>query len=120
MSYKITHDATLSPSTASTKIQFLESFYATSDTESKHEEYVENFTPDATLIMGPKMANGSDGISFPPSSLSLPHYLSIHICTKEGRQVLMVYRNPHPPPRSLDTCRSPETFSREGIFRGRE
>lgn len=61
MAYKITHDASLSPTSARTKLHFLEAFYSTSDTESKHEEYVSSFTPDATLVMGSKVANGTDG-----------------------------------------------------------
>lgn len=91
MSYKISHDPSLSPSSANAKIQFLESFYATSDTESKHEEYVTNyFTPDATLIMGPKMANGTDGIYtllLPPLSIYLSTWL--YICIYERGRMLI-------------------------------
>lgn len=42
-------------------IAFMQSFYATSDTESSHDAYVDSFTDDATLIMGPKTAKGSSG-----------------------------------------------------------
>lgn len=67
MSYQIAHNPAFSPPTAEPKLAFLSSFYQTSDTESKHDEYVSDFfTPDATLIMGSKTAVGSDGI------LSLP------------------------------------------------
>lgn len=62
MSYKITYDATLSPPRAPALVAFMEDFYRTSDTESQHEKYVQNFTDDATLIMGPKQAKGSDGM----------------------------------------------------------
>ncbi|KAF3006636.1 hypothetical protein E8E13_007856 [Curvularia kusanoi] len=41
---------------------FFEKFYATSDTPDAHEEYVENFTKDAVLIMASKKATGSDEI----------------------------------------------------------
>ena len=61
MSYNISHNPLVSPITALTKIDFLKSFYGTSDTESKHDDYVDSFTPDATLIMGPKTAKGTDG-----------------------------------------------------------
>lgn len=66
MSYKITTDPTLSPPSANAMISFMESFYQISDNESQHAQYVASFTPDATLIMGPKVANGADG-SLPPS-----------------------------------------------------
>lgn len=62
MSYQIAHTPELSPPSAATKISFLEAFYGTSDTESKHDEYVTYFAEDATLIMGSKVANGSDGM----------------------------------------------------------
>ncbi|KAF7172811.1 hypothetical protein CNMCM5623_004947 [Aspergillus felis] len=61
MSYKITTDSTLSPPSANAMISFMESFYQISDNESQHAQYVASFTPDATLIMGPKVANGADG-----------------------------------------------------------
>lgn len=62
MSYKITYDTTLAPPRAPALIAFMEDFYRTSDTESQHEKYVQSFTEDATLIMGPKQAQGSDGM----------------------------------------------------------
>jgi hypothetical protein len=62
MSYKITHDTNLAPARAPALIAFMEDFYRTSDTESQHEKYVQSFTDDATLIMGPKQAQGSDGM----------------------------------------------------------
>ncbi|KAI9931844.1 hypothetical protein AWENTII_001498 [Aspergillus wentii] len=61
MSYKITTDPALSPSNAQSMISFMESFYQTSDTEALHTKYVASFTDNATLIMGSKVANGSDG-----------------------------------------------------------
>ncbi|OAL53087.1 hypothetical protein IQ07DRAFT_533759 [Pyrenochaeta sp. DS3sAY3a] len=42
--------------------QFFESFYAISDTPDAHNEYIKNFTKDATLIMATKKAVGSDEI----------------------------------------------------------
>lgn len=64
MTYQITHTPTLSPPNAQEKISFLESFYRTSDTEAEHDAYVASFTDDATLIMGSKVAVGSDGRPF--------------------------------------------------------
>lgn len=61
MTYQITHTPTLSPPNAQEKLSFLESFYRTSDTEAQHDAYVASFTSDATLIMGSKVAVGSDG-----------------------------------------------------------
>ncbi|RHZ56915.1 uncharacterized protein CDV56_105978 [Aspergillus thermomutatus] len=94
MSYKITADPTLSPPTATAMISFLESFYQTSDTESQHSQYVASFTPDATLIMGPKVANGADEI------LTLRHSLWTHVASRKhfpqkiyfgGERELMLY-----------------------------
>lgn len=62
MSYKITYDTNLAPPRAPALIAFMEDFYRTSDTESQHEKYVQSFTEDATLIMGPKQAQGADGM----------------------------------------------------------
>ena len=62
MSYEITADDSLSPSTKPQILSFLSTFYQTSDTESAHDKYVSSFTSDATLIMGAKKATGSDGI----------------------------------------------------------
>ncbi|RHZ46322.1 hypothetical protein CDV55_100670 [Aspergillus turcosus] len=94
MSYKITTDPTLSPPTANAMISFMESFYQISDTESQHEQYVASFTPDATLIMGPKVANGADEI------LTLRHSLWTHVASRKhypqkiyfgGERELMLY-----------------------------
>ena len=41
--------------------KFFEDFYALSDTPGKDEEYAQQFTKDATLIMGPKKTKGHDG-----------------------------------------------------------
>jgi hypothetical protein len=43
--------------------KFFEEFYATSDTPSAHEDYVQYFTKDATLIMASKKVVGSEGLS---------------------------------------------------------
>ncbi|RAL09974.1 uncharacterized protein BO97DRAFT_407284 [Aspergillus homomorphus CBS 101889] len=77
MTYQITTEGTLSPPTAPGIISFLESFYRTSDTESAHEQYVQNFTEDATLIMGPKVAKGRDEI------LPLRHSLWTHVASRK-------------------------------------
>ncbi|KAF2680328.1 hypothetical protein K458DRAFT_434437 [Lentithecium fluviatile CBS 122367] len=42
--------------------KFFEDFYATSDTPDAHSKYVEQFTPDATLVMASKKATGSEEI----------------------------------------------------------
>jgi hypothetical protein len=41
--------------------KFFEEFYATSDTPDAHEDYVQYFTRDATLIMASKKVVGSEG-----------------------------------------------------------
>jgi hypothetical protein len=65
MAYEISISQKLSPSLephASILKSFMQSFYATSDNPTAHEEYArEYFTPDATLIMGGKRATGFDG-----------------------------------------------------------
>lgn len=62
MSYKIAYDAARAPPRSAAIVAFMEDFYRTSDTESLHEKYVQSFTDDATLIMGPKKAKGSSGM----------------------------------------------------------
>jgi hypothetical protein len=42
--------------------QFFSSFYRISDTPDAHSQYVDQFTPDATLIMASKRCEGSDAI----------------------------------------------------------
>jgi hypothetical protein len=42
-------------------VQFFEEFYKISDTPGDHEEYVNQFTPDATLVMASKKGVGRDG-----------------------------------------------------------
>ncbi|XHF97924.1 hypothetical protein AWENTII_001498 [Aspergillus wentii] len=76
MSYKITTDPALSPSNAQSMISFMESFYQTSDTEALHTKYVASFTDNATLIMGSKVANGSDEI------LNLRHAIWTHVASR--------------------------------------
>jgi hypothetical protein len=61
MSYTIAYDAALAPARGPAIVAFMEDFYRTSDTESLHEKYVQSFTEDATLIMGPKEAKGAAG-----------------------------------------------------------
>ena len=43
--------------------KFFEDFYATSDTPDVHDDYVQYFTKDATLIMASKKVVGSEGSS---------------------------------------------------------
>ncbi|KAL3461510.1 hypothetical protein BJX64DRAFT_289304 [Aspergillus heterothallicus] len=62
MSYEITASQPLSPEGAPRILSFLSSFYQTSDTEAQHDAYVDYFTPDATLHMGPKTAVGAEEI----------------------------------------------------------
>lgn len=62
MSYQIAYDNSLAPPRAAAIVAFMEDFYRTSDTESLHEKYVQSFTEDATLIMGPKQAKGTSGM----------------------------------------------------------
>lgn len=46
--------------------QFLEKFYAISDTADAHEQYADSFTENATLVMGAKTAQGRPGSSICP------------------------------------------------------
>lgn len=78
MSYKITYDPALAPPRGPALVAFMEDFYRISDTESQHEQYVQSFTQDATLIMGPKQAQGPDGMEFFPASSTKAPYLSAH------------------------------------------
>lgn len=73
MSYKIAYDAALAPPRGPAIVAFMEDFYRTSDTESLHEKYVQSFTEDATLIMGPKEAKGATG-------MFTIHGLAGHVC----------------------------------------
>ncbi|KAL4941461.1 hypothetical protein BDV06DRAFT_179840 [Aspergillus oleicola] len=77
MSYTITSTPTLSPPNAASMISFMENFYSISDDESQHSAYVDSFTDDATLIMGPKTAKGKDEI------LSLRHSLWTHVASRK-------------------------------------
>jgi hypothetical protein len=43
--------------------KFFEDFYATSDAAEAHEEYVQYFTKDATLVMASKRVVGREGVS---------------------------------------------------------
>lgn len=63
MSYKIAYEAAHAPPRGPAIVAFMEDFYRTSDTESLHEKYVQSFTEDATLIMGPKEAKGAAGMT---------------------------------------------------------
>ncbi|KAJ5514281.1 hypothetical protein N7463_003833 [Penicillium fimorum] len=76
MSYQIAYDTTRAPPRAAALVAFMEDFYCTSDTESLHEKYVQSFTEDATLIMGPKEAKGTSAI------LTLRHGLWTHVASR--------------------------------------
>ncbi|KAL4927965.1 uncharacterized protein BDV17DRAFT_265075 [Aspergillus undulatus] len=77
MAYNISSNPSLSPPNAFAMISFMESFYKISDTESEHDAYVDSFTPDATLIMGPKTATGKDEIR------PLRHGLWTHVASRK-------------------------------------
>lgn len=62
MGYEIPYDAALAPSRGAAFVTFMEDFFRTSDEESLHKKYLEHFTEDATLIMGPRKAKGADGM----------------------------------------------------------
>lgn len=62
MSYTIAYDTSSAPSKGRELVSFMEEFYATSDDPAAHEKYARSFTPDATLIMGPKVGKGYDGM----------------------------------------------------------
>lgn len=71
MSYQIAYDTARAPPRGAALVAFMEDFYRTSDTESLHDKYVQSFTEDATLIMGPKEAKGASGMVL---SDSRPYY----------------------------------------------
>lgn len=50
--------------------KFFEAFYQISDTADAHEQYADQFTKDAKLIMGSKETNGRDGNRCTTSSTS--------------------------------------------------
>ncbi|KAJ5994218.1 hypothetical protein N7451_009942 [Penicillium sp. IBT 35674x] len=77
MSYEIQYDTSLAPPRAAAIVSFMQDFYRTSDTESLHEKYVESFTSDATLIMGPKKAKGTDAIR------TIRHGLWTHVASRK-------------------------------------
>lgn len=62
MSYQIAYDTARAPARGAVLVAFMEDFYRTSDNESLHDKYVQSFTEDATLIMGPKEAKGASGM----------------------------------------------------------
>ncbi|KAJ5724282.1 hypothetical protein N7488_002317 [Penicillium malachiteum] len=94
MSYNILCDITLAPPRGADIVEFMNNFYRISDTEELHEKYVESFTEDANLIMGPKEAKGTDGIR------TLRHGLWTHVASRKhtptriffsGENEIMVY-----------------------------
>ncbi|KAL4965890.1 uncharacterized protein BDV14DRAFT_199661 [Aspergillus stella-maris] len=94
MAYNITSNSTLAPPNGKEMISFMEKFYSISDDETQHDAYVDSFTDDATLIMGPKTAKGKDEI------LPLRHGLWTHVARRKhtprkiffgGEDELMLY-----------------------------
>jgi hypothetical protein len=81
MSYQIAYDTARAPPRGAALVAFMEDFYRTSDTESLHEKYVQSFTEDATLIMGPKEAKGASGM-LPHPHFSITTYKSTKLCSK--------------------------------------
>lgn len=77
MSYQIAYDTARAPPRGAALVAFMEDFYRTSDTESQHEQYVQNFAKDATLIMGPKEAKGESGTAASPCTAK-PDEISRH------------------------------------------
>lgn len=69
MSYQIEYDTSLAPPRGADIVAFMNDFYNTSDHEELHEKYVQSFTDNATLIMGPKEAKGTNGIFLPAGNL---------------------------------------------------
>lgn len=93
MSYQIAYNPTLVPPRAAAIVVFMEDFYRTSDNEAEHEKYVQFFTDDATLIMGSKEAQGSNGkyslLSIYPSSIDIcyrSHHTLYLYLLKQGIQ----------------------------------
>lgn len=76
MSYQIAYDTTCAPPRGAAIVAFMEDFYRTSDTESLHEKYVQSFTEDATLIMGPKEAKGASGMFYFSQQWAWPYICS--------------------------------------------
>jgi hypothetical protein len=56
--------------------KFFEEFYAASDTPDAHDDYVQYFTKDATLIMASKKVVGSEGS--PPRAFRIEFALQRH------------------------------------------
>ncbi|KAJ5256570.1 hypothetical protein N7478_012674 [Penicillium angulare] len=77
MSYRIEYDTALAPPRGADIVAFMNDFYNTSDNEELHERYVQSFTDNATLIMGPKEAKGTDAIR------TLRHGLWTHVATRK-------------------------------------
>ncbi|KAJ5083156.1 hypothetical protein N7456_012583 [Penicillium angulare] len=77
MSYRIEYDTALAPPRGADIVAFMNDFYNTSDNEALHDRYVQSFTDSATLIMGPKEAQGTDAIR------TLRHGLWTHVATRK-------------------------------------
>ncbi|KAL2223105.1 hypothetical protein M432DRAFT_37305 [Thermoascus aurantiacus ATCC 26904] len=95
MSYKITYtnpsssEQLPSAEQARAMVSFMEEFYATSDDPAAHEKYVASFTPDATLIMGSKVARGSEEI------LALRHGLWTHVASRKHTPIKIFFGDPN-------------------------
>ena len=42
-------------------VRFIEDFYRISDTPDVHDQWVDQYTPDATLVLASKKARGHEG-----------------------------------------------------------
>ncbi|KAL2002917.1 hypothetical protein VTN02DRAFT_5571 [Thermoascus thermophilus] len=93
MSYKIAY--TIAPTElpaadkARAMVSFMEEFYATSDDPTAHDKYVASFTPDATLIMGPKVGKGSEEIR------TLRHGLWTHVAQRKHTPEKIYFGGPN-------------------------
>lgn len=61
---------------------FFQHFYQISDTPDAHEQYSQQFTKDATLVMASKTAKGQEGTL--PLTLLLGAHLFIHSSQLKG------------------------------------
>ncbi|KAI4619280.1 uncharacterized protein J4E87_007530 [Alternaria ethzedia] len=106
--------------------KFFEDFYATSDAAEAHEEYVQYFTKDATLVMVSKRVVGREVFPFGPKSDEVMLYGTVkygfkaggeaskdwaaraHLVKEDGGKVKMnfyqVYLVRHSPPVRVRIC----------------
>lgn len=85
MSYQIAYDTARAPPRGAALVAFMEDFYRTSDNRFLHDKYVQSFTEDATLIMGPKEAKGATDIFL------LRHSLWTHVASRRHTPTQMYF-----------------------------